>query len=224
MEGGNKQLERLEGFSGKRNAVVTLFVPGDASIIKVLDGIEGRVKGIKHSNKKGQIVRVLEEIRARTGDRKTFGGNGKVLCCGLDNLDKIHYEEVESPHVPVEKEEYFYDYTFHVAKIRELFYADVILRVDESKTLADVQRLALMSSPLLLLGKAEVMKCMEEAPGCINVITLFDGEQKNSDFLNESFVQRLRDTKCVIHRVSSVADETREFVKKFGAIFGHKRY
>lgn len=220
----DSQLKRLEKFSGKRNAVVSLFVPANSVIGKVLDGIEGRVKGIKHSNKKGQIGRVLAHIRERTLDRKTFGGRGCVVCCGLDNTDQIFYDEVRPPHADIEVEEYFYDYVFHMDKLRELFYADVVVRVDEAATRAELQRLAMSSSPLLLLGPVEVIKCMNETPGCVNVVTMFDGGPKNSDFLSDSFVQRLRDTKAVLRRVPVVTDDTREFVKGFGFVFAQRRY
>lgn len=218
-------MEALQSFTGKRNAVVTLFVPGDANIGKTLDGIEGRVKAIKHANKKGQIMQVLKCIRERTADRKVFGGNGCVVCCGLPtDGDKIFYEEVVPPHAPVEQEEYYYDYVFHMDRLRELFHADVVKRLaDEEKALADTRRLAMAASPLLLVGKAEVLKCMDELPGCINVVVLFDGPDHTS-MLSDAFVQRLRESKCVIHRVPATTDATREFVKQFGAVFAHKRY
>ena len=47
------KMDIIESFCGKRNTVITLFIPPNLKITKSLEPIQRQIKAIRHSNKKG---------------------------------------------------------------------------------------------------------------------------------------------------------------------------
>lgn len=91
-------LSHIEAFEGKRNSVITLFIPPDLKFKKNLEGIERSVRAIKHANKRGQILKVLNCIDDRISDKSSFDGTGMIVCCGINMQNSVEYYEVVPPN------------------------------------------------------------------------------------------------------------------------------
>jgi hypothetical protein len=106
-------LKRIIAFEGKRNAAFTLLFAGDATVKemgKLLDGIERKLKEMKHKEKAGQLLRVLKAAREAVELRdKAAGANGWIVCCGLSKTGDLVLEKME-PKTKIAAFEYFYDY------------------------------------------------------------------------------------------------------------------
>lgn len=141
----------LTEFSGRRNAVITLIIPPDTKFIKFLDGVKRQVRMIKHQNKRYQINQVLYYIDSRLEGATRFGGNGRIICCGFNKKDEAVYYELESPN-KIQEFEYHYGYTFHVARIMEIYYEDVIYEA-ESEEIGGLKKHIMDADNMIALGE-----------------------------------------------------------------------
>ena len=133
-------LTHIEAFEGKRNSVITLFIPPDLKFKKNLEGIERSVRAIKHSNKRGQILKVVNCISDRNSDRTTLDGTGMIVCCGINMQNSVEYYEVVPPN-KVQTFEYYYDYVFNIQRIREVFNEDVIVTLTKEEELTKIEEI-----------------------------------------------------------------------------------
>jgi len=80
----------LKSFSGRRNNALTILSPARIDFKKKMNKIISRVKAIKHSNKRYQIMSVLNRIIA-INNQITMFDRDTVICAGLDNTENIIY-------------------------------------------------------------------------------------------------------------------------------------
>lgn len=124
---------------GRRNAVITLFIPKDKDFKRLLKPIERQVLAIKHANKRGQIKRVLYHILWVNKDVRAFLTN-VIICCGYDLSNKLYYQLIETLE-SIDVLEYYYDYTFHYDRINEVLNQSFIKIYEEKEETELVKKL-----------------------------------------------------------------------------------
>jgi hypothetical protein len=205
-------------FEGKRNCCFTLVFGDCPDAAKQLDSVERKVNAIKHENKAGQARRVLTVIREKLEAHKTQPVKHVILCCGLGNDDNVHFWLLELPkNAVVDGEfEYAYDYTFHVERIKELLYADVIQKCANGEAqVAQLAKLSAASSPLLLLGKDEVMTALAADDRRVGTIVWFGSGEIAVPTLHRCREVGVKIIKC---------PDSPDFCDRWGRIFALLRY
>ena len=216
MEGDtDNKLNAIFSFEGKRNAVLTFLWPSDFDFRKQISSIEQRIKAIKHKNKAFQSSSVIALILQKNEERKKTPYD-MIVCCGM-NEKGIEYFELHAPKGSVAEAEYFHDFCFHNERIREVMYSDVIT-VEEKEDIEDLLRLCGSNSPLLLLGKKEVMENLNEIPGQMHKLFLIDED------VSDELIKLCRSGGCKISKMRCKNQSTKDFKEKWGGYFGIKRY
>ena len=177
------------------------------------------MNAIKHKNKAGQARRVLAVIRERLEARKVQPAKHVIVCCGLgvaDDAVSCWVLDLPEDAVVDDEFEYAYDYTFHVERIKELLFADVIGKCGNVEAqLAQLAKLSAATSPLLLIGKGEVMTALAADDRRVGTLVWFGTGE-----IALTTVQRCREVGVKIVKCPDVPD----WCDKWGRVFALLRY
>ena len=209
-------MDTIESFRGKRNTVITLFIPPHTKVIKLLESIRKQVKAIRHSNKKNQILQVISDITDHTKAISEFQNNGMILCSGLGNDNKILYEQIY-PNKLISEMKYYYDDVFNVDLIREYVYANIVSH---------------LSNTLLYSNKIT-----SDITNCTHLYVIGDDVEKaflsntikNVYFFGENQIPKQLLTSAiknntVIYKFNKNDIHRKDFQKKFGDVVGELYY
>ena len=111
-------IQELRSVTCKRNTALTIIEPRD--INKCLSKIEKRVSMIKHSNKRGQLISVLRELKSYISNLTYKNG---IFCTGLrtDNTYYTKFIPLTSEILDEVKDTYYnYDDIFDTFEISRL--------------------------------------------------------------------------------------------------------
>lgn len=127
----NTKMNLIESFQGKRNTAITLIIPPQISVKKVIEPIQRQVKAIKHSNKRNQITQVINCI-LDNNSKIEYNDPGIILCAGLGNDNKVIYTSI-IPNTSISNMEYYYDDTFHIDLIRKYIHSNSVIFIPCAK-------------------------------------------------------------------------------------------
>jgi peptide subunit release factor 1 (eRF1) len=208
-------MDHIEEFEGKRNSVITMFIPPNIAFAKNIDGIERSVKAIKHSNKRGQILKVIRCITENTKTLKKIKGNGLIICCGYTMQNEPEYYELTPPN-SIKNFEYYYDYVFNVRRIREIFNEDVIISLnseEEAQKLNELEKHTVDADNVVVIGDREIEEALKSK--VIKELYHF-----SNDAIDNDIITKMRDIGAFIIKVDISIVSNRDFGEKYGNRIG----
>lgn len=114
-----------------------------------------RASIIKHKNKRKQILSVINYIQNQS---ELHGHAGGIYCGALLLTGKLFYQ-----HIPCKlgrnfRAEYYYDYCFNVARIKELIYSDILIKLSPAE-IADTVKIVTehISNGTATIGETELV-------------------------------------------------------------------
>lgn len=204
---------QLNAFRGRRNTVLTLFVPAGHDVQRFLDGLGRQIRAIKHVNKRQQAIRALRLVRERVEGTKQFKGNGRVICAGYSLEKNEPLALMLEPPAPLLQLEYYYDYVFHMARLQQVFQADVVRPLvdsEESEHVRLLERLLSEGSNRVAIGPSEI----NEALLC-NAVDRVYTTTVDAPLSNE-FLALVRSKRTVVHPLRA---QRYEQLEPFGTMF-----
>lgn len=211
-------IKKLEKFTGKRNAVITLIVAPETDFPKYMDKIYRQVKAIKHSNKRYQILRALNWLKGENSDIKKFGGNGAILCSGYNIYNVTTYCRLNPPY-EIQENEYYYGYKFNIQRIREIFYQEIIKKLDETEEkniLTEVANHINNSTNLIVIGDeleyALEMKVVDVIYYMLDIPISYE------------LIEKVKGSKAVIIKIDIDRADNKDMAKKYGSLLGKLKY
>lgn len=209
----------IETFQGKRNSVLTLFIPPLIDFKKeYLESIKRNIKSIKHSNKRGQALRVIDRIFAETKDIKKYESIGKIICCGLSLTDDIVYIAF-SPPIIIKSFEYYFDYVFNLQRIYEIFNSDVIKKIsNEDQDIRSAKMIKLIEDDIRIVAIGD-----NEIAMAIELKILEEIYYLSNEDMNPDLIRRVRDANTNIIKIDPSRDLANK-LSKLGNMIGLLRY
>lgn len=112
-----KEITEIDEFEGKRNCVLTIFIPPNIEFKKDITRIEKSIYNIKNEFKKEQLIPIIKKIKGKLSGKNKISGNGMIVCCGLSlHHNNVYYKDLLSNKI-IDSFEYYYDYNFHTNRI-----------------------------------------------------------------------------------------------------------
>ena len=201
-------LDKIINFEGKRNCSLTLLVPSNLLNKKLLQ-IEKRIFGLKHENKKKQLLNIINRIKSET--KNIDENNELIICCGLDNNSNIEYYQL-NPIKKIEDFEYYYDYKFHINKLYKFMFKNIEYISDKDKNLL-INNL----DDELIIYEKEINKYIEN--NLISEILYLSNES-----INLNYIKKSEDHNFQIKLFTFNDIELKEIQKKYGNMIGILHY
>lgn len=119
-------IKELNEFKGKRNCVLTIFIPPERDFMRDIKKIEKSIYNIKNDFKRDQLLPIIKKIKGKLGSIDKIKDEGLIVCCGLAlHHNDIHYQDLPSLK-RIKNFEYYYDYNFHINKIITCMFNNVV--------------------------------------------------------------------------------------------------
>jgi hypothetical protein len=209
------ELNKIIDFEGKRNSSFTFLIPPNSPFKKNISQIDKKIHGLKHENKKRQLKKVINRIKEATKGINRYGGNGMIICCGLNNNSEIEYYQIE-PLRKISQIEYYYDYKFHINKIFESTFNTIdFIQAEEQKTW--LEKLEALRNKELIVYEKEIDKYMEL--NLISTVLYF-----SNDIINLLFVNKSTDYNFQIKIFSFNSLQQKEIQNIYGKYIGILHY
>lgn len=210
------EMNIIEAFCGKRNTVITLFIPPNLKITKSLEPIQRQIKAIKHSNKRGQINQVVNCIINNNSTVDKYNGKGMIICAGLGKDNKVTYVQI-IPNKLVEKVQYYYDDTFHIDLIRTYIYSDSIIFIPCAQNDTNKINKGIVDGTNIYTIGEDIKKGFQL--NLIKTIYFF-----GSDIIPKDLLDNVIKNNVTICKFDSDDIYRKDFQKKYGDVVGELYY